>query len=252
MSKIKNILVLSISFLMMSTATFAQNGSAKDSTVLIINSGFQPFLTDAFKIKDNPSIKDTGKIIPKLKYSFLDKQIPVGFNIDPIKAAKIKGEPLKKLYRGYTKVGFGTNTTPLAEIYYNAKRSKTFNYGFFGKHFSSTGIAKNDYSGFSDNHLSFFGKHYSREFTTTGKVGYTRNVNHYYGLSNLGLLNEELDSILVNENTTEQKLDKFDVGFSLARNFTDSSEFDYNVDVDFHHLKDKFTVSENHLELAGN
>lgn len=237
---------------MISTGVFAQSTSPKDSTVLIINSGFQPFLTDAFKIKDNPSINDTGKIIPKLKYSFLEKQIPVGFSIDPIKAAKIKGEPLTKLYRGYTKVGFGTNATPLAEVYYNAKRSKNFNYGFFGKHFSSSGIAKNDYSGFSDNHLSFFGKHYSREFTTTGKVGYTRNVNHYYGLSNLGLIHEELDSILVNENTTEQKIDKFDIGFSLARNFTDSSEFDYNVDVDFHHLKDRFAVSENHLEIAGN
>lgn len=237
---------------MLSRIVFAQTNTPADSTVIEINSGYEPFLSDAFKIKDNPNIQDTGKIIPQLKYSFLDKKIPVGFSIDPITAAKIKGEPLKKLYRGYAKVGFGTNTTPLAEVYYNAKRSKTISYGFHGKHLSSSGISKNDYSGFSDNHLSFFGKHFSKEFTTTGKVGYTRNLNHYYGLSRAGLINEALDLAIVDENSTEQKIDKFDVGFSLARNFTDSNQFDYNVDVDFHHLKDKFDVSENHLELDGN
>jgi hypothetical protein len=237
---------------MLSVTGFAQSNTPTDSTVLIINSGFKPFLTDAFKIKDNPSIKDTSKIIPKLSYSFLNKQIPVGFEIDPIKAAKIKGEPLTKLYRGYAKVGFGTNTTPLAEFYYNTKRSKNLSFGFFGKHLSSSGIAKNDYSGFSDNHVSLFGKHFSKSFTTTGKIGYTRNVNHYYGISEQAFLNPVTDFDLVDKTSTEQKIDKFDVGFSLARNFTDSSEFDYNVDVDFHNLKDRFAVSENHLELAGN
>lgn len=240
------LVIFSISLI--STSVFAQSNSPTDSTVLIINSGFKPFLTDAFKIKDNPSIKDTGKIIPKLSYTFLDKQIPVGFDIDPIKAAKIKGEPLVKLYRGYAKVGFGTNTTPLAEVYYNAKRSKTFSYGFFGKHLSSTGIAKNKFSSYSDNHLSFFGKHFSKEFTTIGKVGYTRNVNHYYGLSDQALFNLQNDL----RKSTEQFINKLDVAFSLARNFTDSNQFDYNVDVDFHNLRDRFDVSENHLELAGN
>jgi len=243
--------VLPLFLLALTTSLFSQINSPTDSTVLIINSGFKPFLSDAFKIKDNPSIKDTSKIIPKLNYSFLDKQIPVGFDIDLISPAKIKGEPLVKLYHGYAKVGFGTNATPLAELYYNAKRSKTFSYGFFGKHFSSNGIAKNDYSGFSDNHLSFFGKHFSKEFTTIGKIGYTRNINHYYGLSELGLSREEFGLAVVDKNSTEQKIDKLDVAFSLARNFTDSSQFDYNVDVDFHNLKDKFDVSENHLEIAG-
>ena len=106
----------------------------------------------------------------------------------PIKAANIKGEPLVKLYRGYAKVGFGSNATPLVELYYNAKRSKNLQFGFLGKHLSSSGIAKNDYSGYSNNHLSLFGKHFSKEFTTTGKIGYTRDVNHYYGISEQAFL----------------------------------------------------------------
>lgn len=239
-------------FSIITTGIFAQSKSPSDSSVLIITSGFKPILSDAFKIKDNPTINDKTKIIPKLKYNFLNKQIPVSFNIDTIKSAKIKGEPLTKLYRGYAKVGFGTNTTPLAELYYNAKRSKTLSYGFFGKHLSSSGIAKSDYSAYSDNHLSFFGKHFSKEFTTIGKLSYTRNANHYYGLSNQGFINEGLDLAVVDENSTKQKIDKYNAAFSLARNFTDSSQFDYNADIDFHHLKDIYDVSENHLEIDAN
>jgi hypothetical protein len=252
MNKAKNILILTISFLMLSANGIAQSNSPSDSTVIHVNSIYKPILTDAFKIKDNPSIKDTGKIIPQLTYNFLDKQIPVGFQIDPIKAAKIKGEPLVKLYRGYAKVGFGSNATPLAELYYNAKRSKNLAFGFFGKHLSSSGIAKNDYSSFSNNHLSFFGKHFSKDFTTTGKVGYTRDVNHYYGISEQAFLDPSNDFIELNNDSLKQKVDKFDVAFSLARNFTDSNQFDYNADIDFYNLKDQFGVSENHLEVAGN
>lgn len=223
---------------------FAQ-GRPTDSTTIISETEFNPFLTDAFKIKDNPSINDTNKIIPELTYSFLNKQVPINFEIDPIAAAKIKGEPLVKLYGGYAKLGFGTNTTPLAELYFNAKRNKDWNYGFYGKHFSSSGISGNDYSGFSDNKLDFFGKRFLKEFTLYSKVGYNRNVNHYYGFS------DENAVIITNPDNIKQRLDQFNADFSLTRNFTDSSQFDYNFDINYHLINDIYKVEENHLEVAG-
>ena len=99
------LLVIGLSIL--SINTFAQ---VKSDTITTIEA-YEPFLNDAYKVKDNPSIKDTGKINPNLTYQFLDRQVQVSFDLNPIKAAKIKGEPLVKLYRGYAKVGFGTNTT---------------------------------------------------------------------------------------------------------------------------------------------
>jgi len=244
MSNLRNIAWVVISLLMSSATGFCQN-RAVDSKTLVINSGFEPILKDAFKIKDNPAIKDTNKLIPTLSYRFLDKQIPVQFKIDLIRPAKIKGEPLKKLYRGYAKAGFGTNTTPLLELYYNSKRSKKLSYGFFGKHFSSTGISSTENSGFSDNQLRVFGKHFSKDFTTSAKLGYTRNVNHYYGSS--------LGNTLSTENVaaSKQQLGKFDASFSLTRNFTDTNQFDYAAALDFHTIKDKFDVSENHFEVSG-
>ena len=230
---------------MLSSAGFSQTKANRDSTTIISETVFKPFLNDAFKIKENPSIKDTNKLIPQLKYSFLSKQIPVSFKLEPIKAAKIKGEPLKKLYRGYAKAGFGTNTTPLLELYYNSKRSKNLSYGFFGKHFSSTGINSIDYSGFSDNKINVFAKHFSKDFTTFGKLGYTRNVNHYYGY-------DAKDAALIpNDDFIKQQLNKFNADFSLTRNFTDTTQFDYYAKLAFHHIKDHFQVSENHFKANG-
>ena len=224
---------------------YGQNKPSIDSTTIFTETVFQPFLTDAFKIKSNPSIKDTNKIIPKLNYSFLNKQVPVSFAIDPIKPANIKGEPLVKLYHGYAKLGFGTNSTPLAELYYNSKRNKNFSYGFMGKHFSSSGISSNDYSGFSDNSLNLFGKHFLKNFTLTSDLGYSRNVNHYYGLPE-----NNTQSIIIADDI-KQQLGKVNIGFGLTRNFTDTTQFDYNFDIKFHNINDLYQVSENHFEAAG-
>ncbi len=232
-------------FLFIAVIGLSQTNPSVDSTTIITESEFNPFLKDAFKIKANPSIKDTNKIIPQLTYSFLDKQMPVGFKLDPIAPAKIKGEPLTKLYHGYAKLGFGSNSTPLLELYYNAKRSKNFSYGFSGKHFSSSGISGNDYSGFSDNELGVFGKRFLKKFTLYSKLDYTRNVNHYYGFPE--------DNIITNldADQVKQELDKFSVTFGLTRNFTDTSQFDYNFDIDFYNINDLFQVSENHFEIDG-
>jgi len=241
----KNILSLLIAFIVLSSSSFSQTKLSVDSTTIFTETVFQPFLTDAFKIKANPSIKDTNKIIPQLKYAFLNKQVPVTFNIALIKAAKIKGEPLIKLYRGYTKIGFGSNATPLAEIYYNSKRSKNYSFGFAAKHFSSRGLASNNYSGFSDNELGVFGKQFTKEFTLYGNLGYNRNVNHYYGFS------DQNAAIINSPDDIRQELDKLNVAFSLTRNFTDTSQYDYSFDVAYHNINDLFQVSENHIELDG-
>src|SRR3990167_7041478 len=97
-------------FLLASTSSFAQK---MDTATIITIKPYDPILSDAFKIKDYPTIQDTDKVIPKLSYSFINKQVPVDFQVENILPAKIKGEPLVKLYRGYAKVGFGSQTTPL-------------------------------------------------------------------------------------------------------------------------------------------
>lgn len=216
-----------------------------DTTTIVTVKPFSPTLSDAIKIKDNPSIQDTDKIVPTLKYSFMNKQVPVAFEINEIKPAKIKGEPLVKLYSGYGKLGFGTNKTPLAELYYNAKRSKNFSYGFYGNHLSSSGISGIDYSDFSDNHISLFGKRFLKDFTLYAKFDYDRNVIHYYGFP------ESSTADINDKDLLRQRFNKFGGAASLTRNFTDSAQFDYNFDINYHHIVDLLDVKENNVNLSG-
>jgi hypothetical protein len=231
--------------LLSSFSTFAQNSSV-DSTTIISVEAYKPFLSDAFKIKKNPTIKDTNKIIPNLKYSFLNKQVPVGFQINPIKPAKIKGEPLVKLYKGYAKVGIGTNVTPLAEFYFNSSRSKKYAYGIFGKHFSSKGISKIDDSGYSDNQIGVFGKRFTKKFTLYGKLSYDRNVFHYYGIPD-----DLTEQVISAEGIQKQQLNKYSASLALTRNFTDTTQFDYDFNLDYHSLNNLFSSSENNINLNG-
>ena len=81
--------LLALGLSILSVTSFAQ---VKSDTITTIEA-YQPFLKDAYKVKNNPTIKDTGKINPNLTYSFLERQVAVDFKLNPIKPAKIKGEP---------------------------------------------------------------------------------------------------------------------------------------------------------------
>ncbi|MCB9172975.1 MAG: hypothetical protein H6589_00010 [Flavobacteriales bacterium] len=230
-------------FVLANTPSFAQKPI--DTTTIITVKPYDPVLSDAFKIKEHPTIQDTDKVIPKLSYTFINKQVPVDFQVENILPAKIKGEPLVKLYRGYAKAGFGSQTTPLAELYFNSQRSKEFSYGFFGKHQSSSGISNIDYSEYSDNHLSLFGKRFLKEFTLYSKLNFDRNMVHYYGFP------EKIKPEITNGKELRQRLTKLSANAGLTRNFTDSSQFDYNFDINYHHIFDIHNTEENNLRLDG-
>jgi len=230
-------------FVLANTPSFAQKPI--DTTTIITVKPYDPVLSDAFKIKEHPTIQDTDKVIPKLSYTFINKQVPVDFQVENILPAKIKGEPLVKLYRGYAKAGFGSQTTPLAELYFNSQRSKEFSYGFFGKHQSSSGISNIDYSEYSDNHLSLFGKRFLKEFTLYSKLNFDRNMVHYYGFP------EKIKPEITNGKELRQRLTKLSANAGLTRNFTDSAQFDYNFDINYHHIFDIHKAEENNLRLDG-
>lgn len=236
-------ILLSLTFSLIGLHTsFAQK---LDTTTIVTVKPYDPVLSDAFKLKDNPSIQDTDKVIPTLNYTFINKQVPVDFVVEPILPAKIKGEPLVKLYHGYAKAGFGSQSTPLAELYFNSTRSKDYSFGFYGKHLSSKGISNIDYSGYSDNHLSLFGKRFLKNFTLGSKLMFDRNVVHYYGFP------EQINPEITNKKDIRQRLIKMGANTSLTRNFTDSAQFDYHFDMNYHNITDLYKAEENNFKVDG-
>lgn len=150
--------ILAIALFVSTIFVTAQNPLPNDSFIVV--KSYKPTITEGNRIGFNPAILDTQKVIQQLDYKFINNQIPVNFDVDPISAAKIKGEPLTKLYNGYAKLGVGNNTIPLAELYYHNSRSKTYSLGTHLRYQQNNNIKNYDNSSMSNLRAAVFGKNF--------------------------------------------------------------------------------------------
>ncbi len=158
------------------TFTFAQErtkDTIDDQTVNVIKP-YTPTISDAFKIKDKPSLDDANTINKKeVKYNIFS--IPVASTFTPAKgkAANVdKAKPVK-LYDNYASLGVGTYTTILGEIYLNHELNSGENVGGYFSHHSSQG--------------GINGLLLDDDFSKTGlNVNYSKKLNNFSWKLDLG------------------------------------------------------------------
>lgn len=211
----------------------------------ILNTGeYRPTIADAQKIDDNPIINDSTQKLPIPEYSISSKKINTTFDIEPIVAAKMIGEPLTKLYNTLIKFGMGTYTSPYGEVWYNNLRSKEYSYGVHLKHLSSSSTLKNyGYAGYSDNEVGVYGKKFLKEHSLIGNIDYTRNVVHFYGYD--ALLNE------LKKDATIQRFNNITANTELTSHYTKTDRYNHNVKLSYYNLSDTYKASENNLKACG-
>ncbi len=234
-----------ILFLLLSmpiSALFAQ--SNLDSMIIISIGEYQPTIIDANKINDNPTISDSTRKLPIPGYGINSKKINTGFEVEPIKAAQMVGEPLTKLYNALIKLGMGTYTTPYGELWYNSLRSKEVVYGLRLKHLSSSSTLKDyGYAGFSDNEISLNGKKFLKEHSLIGNFDYARNVVHFYGYD------KKLNFIKAED--TQQRFNFFTGDAQLLSHYADIKRYNQDVKLSYYNLTDYYKASENNIKASG-
>ncbi|MFC5046780.1 TonB-dependent receptor [Aquimarina hainanensis] len=107
---------------------------------VVIVKAYTPTISDAFKIKSIPSVKDSVTQQKKeLNYSIFS--VPVASTFTPVKgkAAAIEKPKQAKLYDNYATLGFGNYTSVLAEFYSNFQLNRSDNMGVYLHHNSSQG-----------------------------------------------------------------------------------------------------------------
>ena len=119
---------------------------------------FVPTVPPARKIVDIPKISDTVKVQKKVYYSTLSKQYQTAYQIDTIRAAKIKGEPIPRLYQTYLKLGLGNTALPSFEGYYNSLRNKQWSYGLEAGYHNSPAKVQGFDAGFQQTNIAAYGK----------------------------------------------------------------------------------------------
>src|SRR6267378_3566492 len=113
----------------------------KDSLKIVdyIPTTIQPTIaSDPRKISENPETRDSIMTQPKFDYGIKQKPYSTTFRTEPIKPARMIGEPLQKLQRFLVRGGYGTYSTTYGEIFINSMRSKEYSAGFHGRHLASS------------------------------------------------------------------------------------------------------------------
>lgn len=222
-------------------AALAQTGGIKDYTINN-ESEFQPTIKDAVKLGDLPEITDTVKKITNINYGIHSTPLVSKYEVIPIDAAKMKNEPLSKLYRSLLKAGFGNYTTPYGEFWINSLRTREVAYGVHYKHLSSSSHLKDvGYSGFSDNEAEIFGKKFYKKHTLIGEFNYKRNVVHYYGY--------DTSENKLTRDFTRQRYQLFEPKVTVQSHYTDSSKINHAIKLGYYNLTDLYNVAENNVKL---
>ncbi len=171
--------------LFVSSIVMAQEDELGTEVVNIVKP-YTPTISDAFKVKESPSINDSVATTKK-KVTYSIFSVPVASTFTPAKgkAARVEKTKPMKLYDNYATLGFGNYTSVLGELYSNFEISRTDNAGFFFKHNSSQGgidgVRLND---------SFYDTSLDANYTSRQKdiayrldAGVEHQIYNWYGLN---------------------------------------------------------------------
>ncbi len=211
---------------------------------------YEPTISDAFKINFNPSIEDTLQVNIEFDYQINPVQIPVRFDMEPLSAARMRGEPLAKLYKGFVKAGLGNYATPYLEAFYNTLRSNEYHYGVRLRHLSSGGgIDDYAHSGYSNNAIHLFGKRFFRNHTLHAHLDYQRDMVHFYGFKPEEFPDQDFIESLDKEDY-RQRFNFVSPGISFRSNYLDSTKLQHSFDLAYHFLSDSYDASEHRLGFS--
>lgn len=217
---------------------------------------YMPTISDAYKINDNPRSDDTLIVQMDFDYSIMPTRIDTRFEVEPISPARMRGEPLAKIYRGHVKAGFGTYTSPYFEAFYNTLRSNEHALGVHVKHLSSSGeIQDYDFSSYSQNTAELFGKRFFRNHTLDAGIGFNRDVVHYYGFRRDDFINDEtiLEYIdALEKDSVRQHYNHLSASIGFGSNHLDSTRTSFGSSLAYNFFGDRYDATEHNIKFSSN
>ncbi|MFO7657503.1 MAG: hypothetical protein R6W78_10580 [Bacteroidales bacterium] len=218
---------------------------------VVVVKPYEPALSDVYKISVLPEINDSVAVKPRFEYSILPVKVETPFDPKPINAAKMMGTSLEKLYRSYIMLGIGNYFTPVAEYNINSLRSKDHLVGLYFKH-RSTGskIALDNGdkvpAGYSINQGEIYGKKFYTHSSLSGSFSLRSDAIHHYGYNTDLFPDTTLD---IKGKSIKQNYIRAGFDFRFNSTHADSSHLNYDLNLTYNNLTDKFKNYENKLDL---
>lgn len=218
------LLFLAVLFLRLTglTPLLAQEEIRKEVRVV---KPYEPVLEKARKINPLPQIDDTARYRPAFTYSITPKPYLAPYEARPIRAARLEGESIPRLYKSYLRLGFGNYVTPEGELNINSLRSDDHNMGLYIGHRSSRGKVKLDNgtrvkAPYSHSKGEWYGQKYFKHSTLDAKAFITSDRFSRYGYYPV------LDTVLVPDSIEQNYLNP-GVSLGYASAWPDSGHLNY-------------------------
>ena len=207
---------------------------------------YEPAIPDVNKIMVNPAASESEVKLPEMTYLIKPVQLKPILMPETIPAVRLVGEPQKKLYRNYARVGFGSYTSPYAEFFANTLRSKSYSFGVHLKHLSSMGEIK-DFakSNNSLNMIQLQGQKFFDNHTLSAGAGYRRNVLHHYGFKPA-----EFEMIFP-EDDLKQSFNRLNASLDFSSRYADKDRLNHKIALSFANVSDHFSTRESNIHLKG-
>ncbi|MGP1363309.1 MAG: hypothetical protein ACTTKZ_06465 [Bacteroides sp.] len=233
------------------TATYPTLNTG-NTKVVEVNRVFDPWISDAGKINFLPVLDDTVVMLPHFEYYLsarpLVRLLPLR-TIPPAKMGRAKGE---KLVPFYTKLGFGNNLSPLAEVAYSGAYKDLLTYVLSLNHLSSWGRLA-----LADEKLEVSAPFARTDIEATlrgvprkKKIAYTVNGFFKHGYSSFYGGGDSLSRTVDTLWSKNLGRHKGGVRLELGTTRIDSSRFQYHLQTALDGYKDNFDVRELHLSAA--
>jgi len=251
--EIYKITLLISSLIVGSLNAAAQKDSTKLKQEVEVSKNYQPSILDFEKINDIPKIKAEQTESPTFDYSIFSKPVYSTFDLSPVAAAKMVGEPKPELENGLLKLGLGNYLTTYGELFYNVQPDKNSNFGMHFMHLSSSGkviLFNNDKvkAPESENVAEIFGKKFFKRSTLSGSLGYNRKAFNYYGYT--GNMLSEADKVLVIPYFEDnQHFSKVTAEVRLKSGKSYTSAINYDLGFNYHYLVSNTLQKENQIVL---
>ena len=183
--QIKLLLIVVTSFVVTNSFSQERDNDTINTDVINVVKPYTPTISDAFKVKEIPSLDDEETAAKKdIKYNIFSFPVASTFTPAKGKAAVVDKEDPIKLFDNYATLGVGTYTTILGEVYLNHAINRTESVGGYVSHHSSQGgidaLLVDDH--FSDSKINVNYSRNLRDLSWNVEAGFLHQKYNWYGL----------------------------------------------------------------------
>lgn len=228
-------------FLASKSVVAQQGGELKGLDVDVIKS-YSPILADPAKLDFPSTTVTTDTVKPKLQYSVTPKLLNLPFIPPDIRPLAMVKDEKNNTLNNYVKAGFGTQGSPLGEVYLNTKPSDKYDAGLYAYHLSGSGDM--EHQKFSDNIVQINGTRFFKQNAVSLLARYDNHVFNYFGYDHSNIPYAE-----INRNM-RQHFSMFSGGLNFGNTKKNKSDFDYNFKFGFYNLQDLFHANETNLNAS--